>query len=103
MLNLARVTDALAAVARTVLEPLGVHQKGRSRTWIGNRGWWLVLEEFQPSRTGSDAYLNVGEQHLWIERDHLVFEELYCCPVVLAAPYTRRSALPERPIEPCAL
>jgi hypothetical protein len=70
-----RVTDSLDAVARPILRALGVQQKGRSRTWIGDRGWWLIVLEFQPSIRGSGAYLNVGEQHLWSERDHLAFEE----------------------------
>src|SRR5438270_7990683 len=49
---------------------------GRSRVWIRDAGWWLLAVEFQPSswRAGQ-AYLNVGEQHLWVERDHIVFEE----------------------------
>src|SRR6266513_2483077 len=58
------------------LGPLGFKRKGRSRIWLADRGWWLLVIEFQPSSSRRGAtYLNVGEQHLWIECDHLVFEE----------------------------
>ena len=68
--------SALAAAARAALQPLGFERKGRSRTWLADRGWWLLIIDFQPSSWQSDlAYLNLGEQHLWVERDHFVFEE----------------------------
>jgi hypothetical protein len=64
----------LASAARAALRPVGLQQKGRSRTWIDDHGWWLVNIEFQPSSWRTGSYLNIGEQHLWCERDHLVFE-----------------------------
>ena len=42
--------------------------------WIDDHGWWLVNVEFQPSSWRIGSYLNIGEQHLWCERDHFVFE-----------------------------
>jgi hypothetical protein len=64
----------VTSAARTALRPLGLQQKGRSRRWIDDDGWWLVNVEFQPSSWRKGSYLNVGEQHLWCERDYLVFE-----------------------------
>lgn len=64
----------ITSAARAALRPLGLQQKGRSRTWIDDHGWWLVNIEFQPSSWRTGCYLNIGEQHLWCERDHLVFE-----------------------------
>ena len=45
-----------------------------SRRWTADRGWWLINVEFQPSAYSVGSYLNVGLQHLWIPRDHRVFE-----------------------------
>lgn len=64
----------IAVAAKQGLAPLGLVCKGRSRTWIDDRGWWLVNVEFQPSSHQRGCYLNVGEQHLWVVRKHLVFE-----------------------------
>ena len=64
----------VTSAARTALRPLGLQQKGRSRLWIDDHGWWLVNVEFQPSSWCKGSYLNVGEQHLWCERNYLVFE-----------------------------
>lgn len=35
--------------ARDVLKPMGLFQKGTSRIWIDDNGWFLILGEFQPS------------------------------------------------------
>jgi hypothetical protein len=64
----------ITLAARTALRPLGLRQKGRSRLWIDDHGWWLVNVEFQPSSWRKGSYLNVGEQHLWCERDYFIFE-----------------------------
>jgi hypothetical protein len=64
----------IAAEAKRALLPLGVVRKGRSRSWIDDHGWWLINIEFQPSSHRKGCYLNVGEQHLWVFRNHLAFE-----------------------------
>ncbi len=40
-------------------------QKGRSRTWLDDNGWWLAIVEFQPSGFSRGSYLNVGAMWLW--------------------------------------
>jgi hypothetical protein len=64
-------------VAREVLTPLGLHQKGRSRSWFDDHGWWLILVEFQPSGFDKGAYLNVGINWLWYEKNYFSFDYGY--------------------------
>jgi hypothetical protein len=47
------------------LGPLGLVQKGRSRTWLDDNEWWLAIVEFQPSSFSRGSYLNVGAMWLW--------------------------------------
>jgi len=63
--------------AREVLTPLGLRQQGRSRTWVDDRGWWLITVEFQPSSWAKGSYLNVGATWLWHEKDYISFDEGY--------------------------
>ena len=67
----------LRAGARQFLSPLGLTQKGRSRTWLDDNGWWLCIVEFQPSGWSRGSYLNVGCMWLWQETTHLRFDEGY--------------------------
>lgn len=56
---------AIAKAARTVLGPSGCVRKGRSRTWLDDRGWWIGIVEFQPSGFSKGSYLNVAASWLW--------------------------------------
>jgi hypothetical protein len=64
----------ITAIARDVLRPEGLFQKGRSRTWLDDRGWWLGVVEFQPSSWSRGSYLNVGANFLWYPKDYLSFD-----------------------------
>jgi hypothetical protein len=64
----------ITRAAKETLAPLGLVQKGSSRTWIDDRGWWIVVVEFQPSGFGKGSYLNVGAMWLWHEKDHFTFD-----------------------------
>ena len=68
-------TRLLTAAARSILRPLGCVQKGRSRTWLDDQGWWVGVVEFQPSAWDRGSYLNVGACWLWDEQDYLSFDE----------------------------
>ena len=57
-----------------MLRPLGLVQKGRSRTWFDDRGWWLGVVEFQPSGFSRGSYLNVGVDWLWNVKDWVSFD-----------------------------
>jgi len=67
-------------IARERLGSLGLRQKGRSRTWLDDHGWWLIVVEFQPSSGSKGTYCNVGFDHLWFERDHLVLDQFERLP-----------------------
>lgn len=60
--------------AKRHLSLLGVQQRGRSRTWIDDRGWWLITVEFQPSSWSRGTYLNVGATWLWYFKNYLSFD-----------------------------
>ncbi len=65
----------IRAAAGATLGAIGLYQKGRSRLWIDDHGWWLIVVELQPSGGRSGTYCNVGGDYLWFARDHLVFED----------------------------
>ena len=66
------VLRIITSAARESLKPLGLAQRGRSRLWIDDHGWWLGVVEFTPSRiAGSGLY--VGAMWLWHDVDHLAF------------------------------
>jgi hypothetical protein len=65
----------IAKVARSVLGAIGCKQKGRSRLWIDDRGWWVGVIEFQPSAWSRGSYLNVGAMWLWNAKTHWSFDE----------------------------
>ena len=67
-------TKIIAHVAKETLARLGIFQKGRSRTWIDDHGWWIVVIEFQPTGTSKGSYLNVGAMWLWHEKDYFSFD-----------------------------
>lgn len=54
---------------------MGLTQKGRSRTWLDDHGWWLCVVEFQPSDWSRGTYLNVGCCWLWQVKSYLSFDE----------------------------
>ena len=63
-------TKLLTGAARDVLRPLGLRQKGRSRTWLDDHGWWVGVVDFQPSGWSKGSSLNVGGMWLWHEQGH---------------------------------
>jgi hypothetical protein len=65
------------AAAKAALRPLSCVQKGRSRTWLDDRSWWVGVIEFQPSKWAKGSYLNVGACWLWYEKDYLSFDAGY--------------------------
>jgi hypothetical protein len=68
----ASASRLVTAAARDVLRPLGLTQRGRSRIWIDDHGWWLGVVEFTPPRTAGSS-LTVGAMWLWHDIDHLAF------------------------------
>ncbi len=64
----------LRTAARAALLPLGLIQRGRSRVWLDDRGWFLIVVEFQPSSWSKGSYLNVAAMWLWRDKDYLSFD-----------------------------
>ncbi len=60
--------------AREVFKPHGLFQKGQSRLWVDDNGWFLILVEFQPSAWDKGTYLNVAIHYLWDKKDYLSFD-----------------------------
>lgn len=61
-------------IANATLKPNGLFQKGTSRVWIDDNGWYLIIVEFQPSAWSKGTYLNVGIHYLWDEQEYLSFD-----------------------------
>jgi hypothetical protein len=64
----------IANAAQAALSPLGFTRKGRSRTWLADHGWWVIIVEFQPSAWSKGSYLNVAAHWLWSEINALSFD-----------------------------
>lgn len=60
--------------ARSVLKNNGLFQKGSSRMWIDDNGWFLIVVEFQPSNWDKGSYLNVSIHYLWQMQDYISFD-----------------------------
>lgn len=60
--------------AKEILKPCGLFQKGQSRLWVDDNGWFLILVEFQPSAWDKGTYLNVAIHYLWDKKDYLSFD-----------------------------
>lgn len=63
--------------ARSAFSPIGCVQKGQSRTWLDDHGWWVTVVEFQPHSGAMGSYLNVGACWLWYEKDYFSFDDGY--------------------------
>ncbi|WP_157536067.1 hypothetical protein [Kitasatospora mediocidica] len=66
------VLRIITSAARESLKPLGLAQRGRSRLWIDDHGWWLGVVEFTPPRTAGSG-LHIGAMWLWHDVDRLAF------------------------------
>ncbi len=66
------VLRIITSAARESLKPLGLAQRGRSRLWIDDHGWWLGVVEFTPPRIAGSG-LHVGAMWLWHDVEHLAF------------------------------
>lgn len=67
----------ITKAAREVLKPQGLFQRGTSRVWIDDNGWFLIMVEFQPSSWDKGTFLNVGINFLWKREDYMSFNYGY--------------------------
>lgn len=60
--------------ADAALKPLGIRQSGRSRLWIDDHGFWVILIEFQSHKWDPGTFLNVGVSWLWRPKEYYTFD-----------------------------
>ena len=65
----------IAAAAETELASLGFRQKGQSRLWLADRGSWLNVVEFTPSRWSKSVSLINAAHWLWVDAGFMSFNE----------------------------
>jgi hypothetical protein len=63
-----------ARAAKAILSPLGCKRVGRSRLWIADQRFWVIVVEFQPSGFSKGSYLNVAPMWLWDAKNHWSFD-----------------------------
>lgn len=56
---------------------MGITQKGRSRTFLYDKGWYTIIIEFQPGSFAKGSYLNVGADLHFFPREHPAFSYGY--------------------------
>ena len=61
-------------LCKDILLPLGIFQKGVSRIYIDDNGYFFTVIEFQPSGFAKGTYLNIALHFLWNERDSISFD-----------------------------
>ena len=67
----------LKKIAKDRLKPCGIIQKGSSRTFLYDNGWYIIIIEFQPSSWDKGSYLNIGVDLNFYPRNHLAFSYGY--------------------------
>lgn len=67
----------LKEIARNRLKQYAIFQKGSSRTFLYDNGWYIIIIEFQPSSWGKGSYLNIGVDLNFYPRNHLAFSYGY--------------------------
>lgn len=65
----------IAAAGKAELASLGFRQKGRSRLWLADRGSWLNVVEFTPSRWSKSVSLINAAHWLWAGAGFMSFNE----------------------------
>jgi hypothetical protein len=66
----------ISAAAKKELAPLGFRQQGRSRLWLADRGSWLNVVEFTPSRWSKSVSLINAAHWLWVGAGFMSFNEV---------------------------
>jgi Domain of unknown function (DUF4304) len=64
-------------IAKERLKPHGIFQQGKSRTFLYDNGWYIIVIEFQPSSWSKGTFLNIGVDFNFYPRDYLAFSYGY--------------------------
>jgi hypothetical protein len=60
--------------AKKIFGVYGIKQKGQSRIWLDDNGWFTTVIEFQPFRGRQGTTLNVGVNFHWYEEEYFSFD-----------------------------
>jgi hypothetical protein len=63
----------LGSITRDAFKPLGLIQKGRSRVWLDDHGWWVCMVDFEPLSWQKGTRLVVAADFLWHDRNWLAY------------------------------
>ena len=61
-------------VAKKLLKPQGIVQKGQSRIWLDDHGWFTTIIEFQPRDKAKGSFLNIAAHFHWHKKDCFSFD-----------------------------
>lgn len=61
-------------LCKDILLPIGVFQKGNSKIYIDDNGYFFTVIEFQPSAYAKGTHLNIALHFLWNEREYIAFD-----------------------------
>lgn len=64
----------IKALCKDILLPIGVFQKGTSRLYLDDNGWYFTLIEFQPSGFSKGTHLNVAMNFLFRKEEGFSFD-----------------------------
>ncbi len=64
----------LKKIAKERLKDYRITQKGQSRVFLQDNGWYSIMIEFQPSSWSKGTYLNIGVDFNFFPREHSAFE-----------------------------
>jgi hypothetical protein len=67
----------IATAAKAELASLGFRQSGRSRLWVADRGSWLNVVEFTPSRWSKSVDLTNAAHWLWVGAGFMSLNECF--------------------------
>lgn len=67
----------LKTISKGRLKPQGIVQKGNSRTFLYDGGWYVIVIEFQPSSWGKGSFLNIGIDLNFYPREYFTFSYGY--------------------------
>lgn len=65
----------IASAAKAELASLGFRQKGRSRLWFADHGYWLNVVEFTPNQWSKSVSLMNAAHWLWVGAGFMSFNE----------------------------
>lgn len=64
----------LKKIAKERLKDYRITQKGQSRVFLQDNGWYNIMIEFQPSSWSKGTYLNIGVDFNFFPREYPAFE-----------------------------